>query len=177
MRESSKYNCIYLIGFMGAGKTFLGNYLAQELQLEFVDTDEIITSRFNCSIKSLFDNEGEEGFRQIEYSVLKDLITKRKRAVVATGGGLPCNDYNLALMKKNGITVFLDWPIETLVNRIKYDSHRPLINAHKMDLLEYVTKELNLRRPFYEKACLVLKNPTTEDILDAIRDRPQFLNR
>ena len=161
---------------MGAGKTFLGHQLAQELQLEFIDTDEIITSRFNCSIKTLFENKGEDSFRQMESAVLKELITNQKKAVVATGGGLPCNENHLTLMKENGITVFLDWPIETLVNRIKCDSHRPLIDAHKVDLVKYVSEELKRRRPFYEKALLALTNPTFEDLLEAIGDRLQFLN-
>lgn len=161
---------------MGAGKTFLGNQLAKQLGLEFVDTDKIISSRFNCPVDSLFTSMGEEEFRKLESAILKELIAGNKSAIVATGGGLPCYNDNMSLMLDSGLTIFLDWPVTVLVNRIKNDSQRPLINRHKTKLAEYVSMELHKRRPYYEKSILVLKNPTIQEIRSFIEGKLQFLN-
>jgi len=113
---------IYLVGFMGAGKTSVGQQLAQQLDARFVDLDERLSVVFGCSIPEIFQHHGEAAFRAAEAEVLKDLCGADE-LVVATGGGAFSSESNRRLIDESGgISVFLDLPWEVLENRLTNDN-------------------------------------------------------
>ena len=145
---------VFLIGYMGVGKTTVGKRLANYLSVEFIDTDRIIEREFNCSIAEYFDKYGEEAFRLEEQSVLKKIIENGKPSIVSVGGGLPCFLGNMDLMNKNGVTIYLHRPVKELFQRLRQGkSSRPLIaNMTDDQLLKFIEKSLSLREEFYKQA-------------------------
>ena len=119
---------IFLVGLMGAGKTTVGRVLARRLGLPFVDSDQEIEARTGVSIPTIFEIEGEEGFRQREAQVIEDL-TQHEALVLATGGGVVLDPANRAYLKSGGWVVYIDVPPETLYERIRHDRNRPLIQV------------------------------------------------
>jgi shikimate kinase len=149
-----KFN-IFLIGFMGCGKTSLGKLLARKLKFEFLDTDLLIEEQEKSSIQEIFNSKGETYFREKEYEVLLELSKINHPTIFSTGGGMPIFNDNLSLMKNNGLVVFLDVPIGMLYSRLKNDVKRPLL-ASQINLLEYIKVSLNERKPIYTKANLIV---------------------
>ena len=132
--RSSKAPGIYLVGFMGCGKTTIGHCLSKKLKWEFVDLDEEIEKRANESISEVFLKYGEQVFREIESDVLVDqihLVCEGQARVVALGGGTFCEAVNRDAIKKGGFTVWLDVPLEELWSRVSVSDHRPLANDRK----------------------------------------------
>jgi shikimate kinase len=119
---------IFLVGLMGAGKTTVGRVLARRLGLPFVDSDQEIEARTGVSIPTIFEIEGEEGFRQREAQVIEEL-TQREALVLATGGGVVLDPANRAHLKAGGWVVYIDVPPEALYERIRNDRNRPLIQV------------------------------------------------
>lgn len=118
---------IFLVGYMGCGKTTFGHKLAVELDWQFADLDELIEERYKISINDFFIKYGEENFRRIENMMLREQLTKH-RIVISTGGGTPCFYNNMELMNKNGVTIFLNTPVPVIVDRlINGKRKRPLI--------------------------------------------------
>lgn len=141
---------IILIGFMGCGKTSVGERLAKQCQFVFADTDALIEAKEKCTIKDIFAVQGEAYFRQAEEDMLKSLLTTLDHAVLSTGGGMPIREANQALLKKLGMVVYLRTTKETIIHRVKSDTTRPLLAG---DDLEYkVDTLLTKRAPIYE-AC------------------------
>lgn len=155
---------IYLLGLMGAGKTYWGLRLAQALDLPFVDLDAVITSRQQQSISAIFENDGEQKFRALEQEALHSTLAY-PAAVVATGGGCPCFFDNMDWMNEHGITVFLDADPALLAMRLKKDrSFRPLladIPDHQLE--RHLTRLLDQRIPFYQKAQRWLKQHSDDE--------------
>jgi shikimate kinase len=116
---------IYLVGFMGAGKTTVAKALAKRLDWEAVDIDELIESRERAAVADIFARQGEGYFRAAERSVLADQLGK-PHVVVATGGGTFVDAQNRAAILHDGLAVWLDVPLERLVGRIPADGRRPL---------------------------------------------------
>jgi len=145
---------IFLIGFMGSGKTHWGSLLAQRLQLPFQDLDAIITETEGKSIAEIFQEKGEEYFRLQEKDILRDIIEKYPSLVLSCGGGTPCFFTNIDLMKKEGTVVWLNTSIETLTERLRKEkAKRPLIREVSDDeLRSYILKKMNDRRLYYEQA-------------------------
>jgi shikimate kinase len=148
---------IFLIGFMGSGKTTLGKKIASRLGYSFVDMDKAIEQEQGKSIPELFESLGEEKFRKIEADWLKKF--QAGNTVVATGGGAPCHHTNLEIMKAKGTTVYLRSSPGNLAKRL-FDSpaSRPLINHVKHDLTgltAFVTSKLAEREPFYNQSDVV----------------------
>lgn len=144
----------FIIGYMGAGKTTLGKMLAKQKNLEFIDLDHFIEGRYLKTIGELFDEIGEEKFRQIESSVLKE-IGEFENVVISTGGGAPCFFDNMEYMNKSGKTIYLKSSPESLIKRLKISgkSKRPLLRDKNDDeLLDFVTSALNSREEFYNRA-------------------------
>ena len=144
---------IFLIGYMGAGKTTLGKAFARELGLTFVDLDWYIEERFHKSIRQLFTERGEDGFREFE------------NVVISTGGGTPCFFDNVEYMNTMGESIFLDVDIKVLFRRLKVaKQQRPLL-AQKNDeeLMAFITENLQKRLPFYTKAKHVFNGERLED--------------
>ena len=116
---------MYLVGFMGAGKTTLARALAARLDWRAEDVDERIEARERCSIAEVFSREGEPYFRSVERQVLVDLLPLR-HTVVATGGGTFADPENRALINRDGLSVWIDVPLASIVERVPSDGRRPL---------------------------------------------------
>ncbi len=144
---------IFLIGYMGAGKTTLGKAFAREMGLTFVDLDWYIEERFHKTISQLFAERGEEGFRELEKRMLHE-VAEFEDVVISTGGGTPCFFDNLAYMNTQGETVFLDVDVKVLFRRLKVAKmQRPLL-AQKNDeeLMAFIVDALQKRLPVYAGA-------------------------
>ncbi|MEO5674316.1 MAG: shikimate kinase [Chitinophagales bacterium] len=149
---------IFLIGFMGSGKTFLGKQLAQLLNYEFIDLDEAIEKEGGVSIAEIFSANGEEYFRNEESSVLKS-ISQKQNVVVATGGGTPCFYDNMKWMNDHGLTVYLKLTPEFLFQRLKPETlHRPLLSGKSEEQLKfYISSKLDERKPYYAMSHITVK--------------------
>lgn len=137
---------IFLIGSMGAGKTTLGRLLANQLQLQFYDSDKVIEERCGASITWIFDLEGEAGFRKREAATLAEL-TQLPGIVLATGGGSILLPENRKVLKNNGKVIYLRTSLEQQLERTKHDQNRPLLQVdNPRKKLEELRKE---REPLY----------------------------
>lgn len=119
---------IYLIGLMGAGKTTIGRLLAKALGLPFYDTDKVIEESTGVDIPTIFEFEGEDGFREREQKVIRQL-TLLEGIVMATGGGAVLREANRDLLKANGFVVYLKCSPERILERTRRDTHRPLLQT------------------------------------------------
>jgi len=149
---------IFLIGFMGCGKSTIGRALASALNFTFIDLDTFLEKRYFRSIPQIFAEEGEAGFRLKERKILEE-VSAFDDVIVATGGGVPCFFDNMDLMNKTGFCVFLDVDTDSLVNRLIHaKTERPLIKEKSPEELHvFIEGLLAKRRPFYEKAEYILK--------------------
>ncbi|MGA1562349.1 MAG: shikimate kinase AroK [Gammaproteobacteria bacterium] len=139
---------IFLVGLMGAGKTTLGKQLAKALKLKFVDSDEEIEKRTGVTIATIFDIEGEAGFRDREAAVI-DELTQRDAIVLATGGGAVLREENRIHLKQRGTTVYLNATVDHLYNRTKRDHKRPLLQT--ADPKARLQELFDLRDPLYRE--------------------------
>lgn len=119
---------VILVGMMGSGKTTMGRALAKHLDKQFVDSDEEIQHRTGVTIPHIFDVEGESGFRARESSVIADLV-KRENLILATGGGAVLMEQNRAVMRQNGIVIYLKASVHDLWQRTRHDRNRPLLQT------------------------------------------------
>jgi shikimate kinase len=117
---------IFLVGMMGAGKTTLGKALAQRMQLEFIDTDKVLVDRTGVPVATIFEVEGEDGFRRRESAILAELSEGNDR-VIATGGGAILTEANRQVMRRRGTVVYLRARLEHLWERTRHDASRPLL--------------------------------------------------
>lgn len=147
---------VFLIGFMGVGKTTLGKKLAKKLNVPFYDTDEEIEKEMGMTVKDLFSKYGESYFRNLEKVWLQNI--SKNPAVIATGGGMPCDEKRLSLMKSTGTIVYLERPVKELFNRLKNaKKSRPLLASMSDDeMLEYIQTTLKNRSFYYSQADYVL---------------------
>lgn len=144
---------IFLIGFMGSGKTTLGRALSRATGLQFVDLDELVEEREAMTVREIFAMRGEDGFRRAERAAL-EAVADAGDTIIACGGGTPCFFDNVEMMNRCGITVFLDASIPRLHERlIEGRAKRPLIaGMTDTELLDYIQKALQHRMPHYTKA-------------------------
>lgn len=144
---------IYLIGFMGSGKTTLGRALAAATGLRFIDLDEYIEEQSGATVREIFATRGEAAFREIERATLLE-VSRMDDVIVACGGGTPCFRSNMELMNATGFTVLLEASFPRLLERLTEGrAKRPLIAAMERDELEaYIRTTLNARMPHYSKA-------------------------
>ncbi len=148
---------VFLIGYMGSGKSTIGRYVAKDMGWRFVDMDSYVESRIGCTISQFFAEKGEDAFRDAEAEALAE-IAKEKNVVVATGGGAPCFRGNVETMNKAGLTIYIEVSPSELAKRLApAKSHRPLL-ANKTDeeLESFVAEQLKKREPFYRKAAMVV---------------------
>lgn len=148
---------IYLIGFMGSGKTTLGKKLARELQYGFVDLDDFFEERYKIEIHDFFGKYDEPLFRKLENQNLEKTFSMKK-VVIATGGGTPCYYKAIDKINENGCSIYLEMNPAALTNRlISAKRIRPLIlNKSKEELQTFISLKLNEREPFYKKARLIV---------------------
>lgn len=150
---------IFLIGFMGSGKTHTGRLISQKLGLPFFDLDEQVVNHQERSINEIFAKEGEEFFRQTEKEVLHILTESHEAFVMATGGGAPCYFNNIGYMKEAGLTVWINTPTEILFQRlVKEKDDRPLLRELSDDQLRsFIQKKIGDRRIYYEQADVIIQ--------------------
>ena len=163
---------IFLIGFMGSGKTHWGEKLAQKLGLPFFDLDRQIEEKEGKSINQIFSEQGEEHFRLLEKDVLHLLAESHESFVMACGGGTPCYYNNIAYMKKNGTVYWLHCSVDCLYKRLVAEKDkRPLIrDLSNEQLHSYIVKKYADRKIFYEQATAKVSddNLTLERLVDRV---------
>lgn len=155
---------IFLLGFMGAGKTHWGRKLSQKLSIPFYDLDEQIISREGKSINEIFETQGEEYFRMIEKETLYIITESHDSIIMACGGGTPCYFNNIEYMNQSGTTVWLDTPIPVLFARLlKERHHRPLLkDLTDEQIKNFITKKFSDRKIYYEQANVIVAEDTIE---------------
>ena len=141
------YKNIVLFGFMGTGKTRIGSELAQRLDMRFIDMDDVVVERASKSIPQIFAEDGEDYFRKLEREVVRDLAGQAG-LVIATGGGVIKNPANVADYAKTGLLICLAAEPEVIMERVKDDTNRPLLNVP--DRLGRIRELLAERQPLYD---------------------------
>ena len=155
---------IFLIGYMGAGKTTLGKAFARAMGLTFIDLDWYIEERFHKTIRELFTERGEDAFRDLERRMLHE-AGEFEDVVISVGGGTPCFFDNVEYMNSVGETVFLDVDIRVLFRRLKIaKQQRPLLDGKSdEELMAFIQEALQKRLPFYTRAKHVFNGEKLED--------------
>jgi shikimate kinase len=168
--QSQLYAPIFLIGYMGVGKTTLGKQLANKLNYTFIDTDTWIEQKMQLSIPEIFAKFGEHYFRELEKEAVQQL--PKEKIVVATGGGLPCYGNLMSTILDSGISIYLHRPAKELVQRlVNAKSNRPLIqHKSEAELLAFITDQLHEREVFYTQANITLTRESQQvsDVIAAI---------
>ena len=159
---------ILLIGFMGTGKSSISRRLKKLLNMREVDTDAMIVEREGMSISEIFDQKGEEAFRNMETELLRELKYE-KNLIISCGGGMALRDENAAIMKEAGMVVWLTATPETILKRVEHDDSRPLLRGNKN--VEFISNLLNKRNPKYDAAAdlqVVTDNRSIQSISEEI---------
>jgi shikimate kinase len=144
---------IFLVGMMGAGKTTVGRALAHRLKREFVDTDRLLVERTGVAVATVFEIEGEDGFRRRESALLRELC-EGEGSVVATGGGIVLSGENRDAMRESGTVVYLRARLESLWERTRHDTSRPLLATPNPR--EKLAELLREREPLYRAAAHIV---------------------
>lgn len=167
---------IFLIGFRGAGKSFIGKILAQRLNKKYIDADEYLEQKEGKTIKDIFTESGEETFREIESRVIAELCLQNN-LIVATGGGVVLNVENVDRMKKCGVAILLEADADTLFERIKGDvgtkTKRPSLT--QFDEYQEIKHLLEKRKPLYDKAADFVVNTAQISIDEAANEIMSFI--
>ncbi|MFA9559406.1 shikimate kinase [Evansella sp. AB-rgal1] len=159
-----KKDIIYLIGFMGSGKTTIGKAFSVLQGYTFIDLDEFIKAKHGMEIPQIFKTFGEQVFREWETTALKE-CSKMEKVLIATGGGIIENQRNFDVMNRNGVIIYLKADFDTIYERIKHDSNRPITQEG----LEGLKKRFNLRLPKYEQAKFTI-DTETKSIQQTVRE-------
>lgn len=170
-------NNVILIGFMGVGKTSLGKKIARNLDLEFIDTDEIIEKQQGKTIAQIFEEEGEEYFRRLEFDLIqsykREKTAKAKPKVISVGGGLPVYNNLMKDLNQLGTTLYLQRPAKELFNRlVNAKDKRPLVmRLNEEELLSYIEETLLNREAFYNQAKFIVdrNHQEVKTILDLLK--------
>ena len=155
---------IFLIGYMGSGKTVVGKLLSKSINYNFYDLDKFIELNEKKSISEIFRLKNEIYFREIESKYLNELISVKEKKIISTGGGTPCYSNNIDLINNNSVSIYLKASVDTLVKRLNDAKiNRPLIShlKDKNELKDFISKHLFERNYFYEKAKIKIK---TDDL-------------
>ncbi|HOW24915.1 MAG TPA: shikimate kinase [Bacteroidales bacterium] len=148
---------IFLVGYMGSGKTRTGKLLARAMHYEFMDIDELFEQRYRISIQDFFRKYDEQLFRKLEHQLLSETIL-RDQVVYSMGGGTPCFYDNMDMLNRFGLTVYIRMPALALFRRLQESKKkRPLLfKMASDDLLEHIQSQLSARELFYSKAALII---------------------
>jgi len=160
---------IILVGFMGAGKSVVGKLLAKKLNIDFVESDEMIETREKMPIKDIFEKKGEPYFRKVEKEIVKE-ASLRKNSVISAGGGAIIDEDNFKNLKSSGIIICLKASPETILKRIKDLKTRPLLNVP--DPKKQIEELLEKRKPYYNKADFSIETDelNSEQVVKKIMD-------
>ncbi len=169
---------IYLVGIMGAGKSFLGKKLAEKFRCQFIDLDELIQEKQGKTVAEIFATQGEEQFRSMEQEALENDLPLHN-LVLATGGGTPCFFNNMQYMLRHGLVIWLNPPLENVAARIwKMKQKRPLIASAEDEeqVIEILRNLLMHREKFYNQAHIIYTQDhiDEEPLVHAIRENPNF---
>jgi shikimate kinase len=160
---------IFLIGFMGSGKTHWGRLLSAKLHLPFRDLDTVIVEKEQKTVSEIFAGKGEEYFRYQEKQTLEEIIAGEESFILSCGGGTPCFFNNIEFMKKSGKVIWLNTSIDVLKERLlKERMSRPLIREINDDELKrYIIRKLSERRMYYQQADVMVneENVTLEELI------------
>jgi len=164
---------IILTGFMGVGKTSVGTRLAKDLGFTFVDTDELIEADQKISISAIFSTFGEPYFRDVETRIVKQVL-ENENQVVSTGGGAVIRDENRRAFKENGVTICLIAHPESIYDRIKHETHRPLLQG--TDPLAKIRELLDARERFYRQADFIVDTSerSVDDVISEIKEKVRY---
>ena len=176
MDETLLRKPIFLVGYMGCGKSTLGRKLAHHLCCRMVDTDRMVENNEGASVADVFHYEGETYFREVERKALEESIQKTQRVVVSTGGGLPVWKDNMVWMNHVGMTIFLRRSATQIASRMSpYGRQkRPRLRGlSDEELVAFMEKDMQERNPFYEQAayCLDCDQRSDQEIVDEIIER------
>lgn len=162
---------IFLIGFMGSGKTTVGKKLASKMGYLFMDMDRVIEEENQMTISRIFDEKGEDEFRMMEHDLILRIV-QMEDVVISTGGGVPCFNTNMELINKHGISIYLKMNPEDLLKRLKGSKYeRPLIrDLSPKELDQYISEKLKEREPHYLKSKYVVdgSHPDVPGIIETI---------
>jgi shikimate kinase len=163
---------IFLVGFMGCGKTTMGRKLSAALGYQFIDLDHVLEAQVGLPISEYFATHGEEAFRKLESAILKETAYP-DNAVVSTGGGLPCFFDNMDWMNAHGQSVYMKLTPKALASRLEHaKTARPVLQGKKGDdLAAFIESKLAEREPFYSRASITAKSfvdLTPENILQLL---------
>ena len=170
-RKLFDYN-IVLIGFMGAGKSTISDYLSTMFDMDIVEMDQVIAEREEMSIPDIFATYGEEYFRDLETNLLIEMQS-HKNAVISCGGGAALRERNVAEMKKNGRVVLLTATPETIFERVKDSNDRPVLNGRKN--VKGISELMEQRREKYEAAADIVINTDDKTVLQICEELVQRL--
>ena len=163
---------IFIIGFMGSGKTHWGKLVSEKLRIPFFDLDEQIIAHEEKSIPDIFKENGEEYFRLIEKDILHIITESHENFVMACGGGTPCYFNNIDYMNSSGTSIWINTPVDVLYQRlINEKEQRPLIkNLSDSNLKSFITKKFSDRRIYYRQADIVIDEEPLklEDLVEKI---------
>ena len=163
---------VFLVGFMGSGKSTFGKKLANKLEYNFIDLDDYIEQKFNLTIREIFETKGEDYFRKIERESLLEAI-KNDNIVISAGGGTPCFFDNMQVMNNAGLTIYIRQGANCLYHRLnRAKKFRPLIqNMSHFQLIEYLETNLAKRKPYYEQAKynILGKNLRTQQLVSIVK--------
>ncbi|MAQ32082.1 MAG: shikimate kinase [Flavobacteriales bacterium] len=161
---------IFLIGYMGSGKSILGKQASIDLQRPFWDLDDMIQEKLNLSIFEIFNQKGEDFFRKIEHEILIK-HNFESDAIIATGGGTPCFFDNHNFMKSIGHTIYLKVSSDELCKRLQNIDNRPLLFNNKLNLNQFIQDNLSYRDNSYSESNFTLEsdNILAEELSDLIR--------
>ena len=157
---------IFIVGMPGSGKSTMARYLCSKTKFNYFDLDEEIEKKSQKSVTEIFSDEGQEYFRSLETKLLKEIINKEKIFILSTGGGTPCFNKNMELMKKNGITIFLNTSIDTLIERVSRKNKRPLFNSK--NIKETINNMFNERIKYYNQSRFSVKDNDRKEALSII---------
>ena len=170
-RKLFDYN-IVLIGFMGAGKTSISEYLKTLFAMDVIEMDQIIAEREGMSIPDIFEVHGEQYFRDLETNLLIEMQA-RKNVVISCGGGTPLRECNVVEMKKNGRVVLLTASPETIFDRVKDSHDRPVIENNKN--VPFIADLMEKRRAKYEAAADIIINTDGKSLIEVCEELVQQL--
>jgi len=158
-------NILFICGFMGCGKTTHGKQLAKSIGYHFIDLDDYTENKFNKNITELFKDLGEEEFRTVETNSLTECINDNQKTIIALGGGTPCFNSNLELIKASGKLIYLKMDAENLYKRVfGIKSQRPLLASKEdKEMLTYIENLLKVRENFYNQADLIVYNNNLQE--------------
>ena len=148
---------VFLIGYMGSGKSTIGKSLSKVMNLPFIDLDNLIEVEMKMSIDQIFHKKGEQFFREKEHYILTNYPFEAN-TIVATGGGTPCFFENHNFMNSIGHTIYLEISNNELLKRLELDDKRPLLFDNKLNLKDFINTQINDRKKYYQMSNYVFKS-------------------